>query len=419
MASVKYFLKNNPSVYIRFTNGRMFDVSTKSNIYVDPKHWDKKHQKIKNVLAVPNRDKINEKLALLKLHIINSFNEAYLLGEVIDKTWLNSTVKYFFNRPESDDNSLHRLYLSDFMQWWLNTKADNHKVSASKLMDKRTKNHYNSVMKNVKEFEGKSKITLKQTNSIFFDEISKFLTDKKGYAYDTTKRKLSRIKFFCSRAEEENLIVNKGYKSTTFIKKPEFEYKEPYLSENEITQVFNFKTDKPHLKSTRDNWIIGLWTGLRISDFLTRLDMSNIDDEFIDIKTMKTGTKVSIPLHWQVKEVLKKYNGNLPPKVSEQKFNKYIKEISRKLKFEQMMVGGVIVSENKVKRKVFKEYPKHKLITSHICRRSFCTNLFGKVSNQVIMDVAGWSSERQMYSYNKQTNRESAIKLKEHWELNK
>ncbi len=32
------------------------------------------------------------------------------------------------------------------------------------------------------------------------------------------------------------------------------------------------------------------------------------------------------------------------------------------------------------------------------------------------MDVAGWSNEAQMFAYNKQTNRESAIKLKEYWE---
>ena len=66
--------------------------------------------------------------------------------------------------------------------------------------------------------------------------------------------------------------------------------------------------------------------------------------------------------------------------------------------------------------KVYGKYPKYELITSHICRRSFCTNLFGKVPNQVIMDVQGWKSESQMYDYNQQTNRESAIKLKAHWD---
>ncbi|MGE4347921.1 MAG: hypothetical protein AB7D46_11000 [Flavobacteriaceae bacterium] len=82
------------------------------------------------------------------------------------------------------------------------------------------------------------------------------------------------------------------------------------------------------------------------------------------------------------------------------------------------MIGGIIEvdKKTKIKRKKIGVYKKHQLITSHICRRSFATNLIGKVPNQVIMDVAGWSNEAQMFAYNKQTNRESAIKLKEYWE---
>lgn len=420
MASVKYFMKKNPSIYVRFTNGKMFDISASSQISIDPKYWDKKHQKIKNVIAVTNRDKINEKLALLKIHIINSFNESYITGEVIDRNWLNNTIKTFFNRPEKDDaNQKHCIYLSDFMTWWLNNKADNFKVGPDKLMDSRTKGHYEQVRDNVLEYEGKNKTPLKNIDTNYLDTFSLFLTNKKKYAHATAKRKLSRIKFFCARAEEENIQVNKGYKSRVFVNKYEETYKHPYLNEDEITKVFNYKSNKKHLNIARDNWIIGLWTGLRISDFLTRLDVSNIEGDFIYIKTLKTGTKVAIPLHWQVKEVLKRYEGNLPPKLSEQHFNKHIKQIAKDLKFNNLMLGGIVVVENKIKRKKVKEYPKWKLITSHICRRSFCTNLFGKVPNKVIMDVAGWSSEKQMLEYNKETNKESAIKLKEYWDSKK
>lgn len=417
MASVKYVMKNNPSIYIRFTNGKMFDVSAKSNLSIDPKYWDKKYQKIKNVSAVPNRNKINEKLALLKIHIVNRFNEAYLSGDIIDKHWLENTIKSFANRPEKEGKQgAHLIYLSDFTTWWLENKADNHKVGPNKLMDKRTKGHYEQVRDNFVEFEGKTKVALKNTNNELFDKFAMFLTQEKKYAHQTAKRKISRMKFFCARAEEMNLNVHKGYASRVFVEKKEVEYKEPYLNEDEINQIFNYKADSKKYDITRDNWIIGLWTGLRISDFLTRLDVSNIDGDFIEIKTLKTGVKVSIPLHWQVKKVLQKYDGKLPPKIPEQHFNKNIKQIARKLEFNQIMVGGIIEIKNKVKRKKIGEFPKWKLITSHICRRSFCTNLFGKVPNQVIMNIAGWSSEKQMLEYNKATNRESAIKLKNYWE---
>lgn len=420
MASVKYFIKNNPSVYVRFTNGRMFDISSKTNVIVQPKHWDKKNQKIKNVLAVPNRDKINEKLALLKLDIINKYNISYVEGDTIDKAWLDHTIKDFFKRPEKEgSDGKHMIYLSDFGRWWLNEKADKYKVNANKYMDDATKKQYEQVLESIIEFEGKTKLKLKDLNSMFFDDISAFLTNKKAYAYATTKRKIGRIKFFCARAEQENFPVHKGYKSRVYIEKKTIDYKHPYLNENEILQIFNFESDKEYLNNARDNWIIGLWTGLRISDFLTRLDMSNINDGFIEIRTKKTKTSVAIPLHSQVKEVLKRHDGQLPPKISEQKFNKYIKLISKDLEFNKPMIGAISKTENKITRKIIDTYPKWMLITSHICRRSFCTNLLGKVENQVIMDIAGWSNEKQMYQYNQKTNRESAKKLKEHWELNK
>ena len=82
------------------------------------------------------------------------------------------------------------------------------------------------------------------------------------------------------------------------------------------------------------------------------------------------------------------------------------------------MIGGVslVDEKTKVKRKVIKVYKKYELVTSHICRRSFATNLFGKIPNKAIMDICGWSNEEMLFKYNKQTNMESAKILKEYWE---
>jgi integrase len=133
---------------------------------------------------------------------------------------------------------------------------------------------------------------------------------------------------------------------------------------------------------------------------------------------MKTKTFVNIPIHWQVKSILEKRNGRLPEKISEQKFNDNIKILARIVGIDDLMVGGVVKvdKKTKVKRKVIGTYKKWELITSHVGRRSFCTNLFGKVDDSVIMSVAGWKSKDQMYAYNKQTNMESAKILKDYWD---
>ncbi len=425
MASINFLqLNNNPQIYIRFVNGRKFDLKTRTNIVIDSKFWDKKNQKIRNVIDVPNRDSVNGKLTKLKIFLNDKFNEDYTNGEIINKQWLDNSISVFFGRPSGENENKptkHLIYYTDFADWWLENKADKHKVSASKLMDETTQRHYKILNNIVKDFQGKDKLKLKEITPEKIDSFSLYLTDTKGYSYKTANRMIGRFRFFCSQAEMENLEVNKNYKKTVFVKKEEQEIKEPYLNEEEITAIFNHKFEDEILDSVRDNFIIGLWTGLRVSDFLNSLKIDNIKDDFIEIKTTKTGTLVAIPLHDQVKHILNKRNGQLPPKISDQKFNKHIKTICEDVKINSEMLGAVVEvdEKTKVKRKKIDIYKKYQLISSHICRRSFCTNLFGKVPNSVIMAVAGWTSEKQMLSYVKLTHFEKAKELKEYWEKNK
>lgn len=428
MATINFRIKSksNPSpIYIRFRDKKIFDIETKTGLLINPVFWDIPKQRIRNVIDVPNRNEINEKIAKLPIHIIDAYNKAYLSGEIITKTWLDKVISSFFNRPELTNSGAideTKIYFSSYAQDWIDNKAKTFKVSANKYMDDTTKGHYQQVLNNFKEFEGKNKVKLADLNNDLLDRFSIYLSDDKGYAEKTTKRKIGRIKFFCQRAESENLAINKNYKERIFVKEEETEYKQPYLNEEEIKNIFKFDFSHDEvMDNVRDNFVIGLWTGLRVSDFLTRLDVSNIDDGFINIKTMKTKTKVTIPIHSQVAAILKKRNGNLPSKISEQKFNDKIKIIAQLCDIDEEMIGGVVKvdEKTKIKRKVIGVYKKWELVTSHIARRSFCTNLFGKVPNKILMDVCGWANEEMLFKYNKQTKMESALVLKKHWDNQK
>src|SRR5690554_6196924 len=103
MATVNYIQKGKTeTVYLRFRH-RDIDISTSTQIYENNKFWDKKNQKIKNTIHVPERDSINEILALLKLHIINKFNVDYANGEIIDRKWLDDIINQFYKRPDEDE----------------------------------------------------------------------------------------------------------------------------------------------------------------------------------------------------------------------------------------------------------------------------------------------------------------------------
>ena len=428
MATINFRIKSksNPSpIYIRFRDKKIFDIETKTGLLINPIFWDIPKQRIRNVIDVPNRNEINEKIAKLPIQIIDAYNQAYLSGEIITKIWLDKVISAFFNRPELTNSGAideTKIYFSTYAQDWIDNKAKTFKVSANKYMDDTTKGHYQQVLNNFKEFEGKNKVKLADLSNDLLDKFSIYLSDDKGYAEKTTKRKIGRIKFFCQRAESENLAINKNYKERIFVKEEETEYKQPYLNEEEIKNIFKFDFSHDEvMDNVRDNFVIGLWTGLRVSDFLTRLDVSNIEDGFIKIKTMKTKTKVTIPIHSQVAAILKKRNGNLPSKISEQKFNDKIKIIAQLCDIDEEMIGGVVKVDpkTKIKRKVIDTYKKYELVTSHICRRSFATNLFGKVPNKTIMDLCGWANEEMLFNYNKQTKMESALVLKKHWDNQK
>ena len=84
------------------------------------------------------------------------------------------------------------------------------------------------------------------------------------------------------------------------------------------------------------------------------------------------------------------------------------------------MIGGLMKVDPKsgTKRKVIGTYKKYQLISTHSCRRSFATNFIGKIPNQDIIKILGWSSEAMLNKYNKTTNKESADKLKAVWNEN-
>jgi integrase len=424
MATVKFFIsgKKNPSeIKVRYLNGRATDLVCGISLFVEEKNWDAKNQKIRNVISVPDRDKINSKLADLKNNIFNAANVDFMEGEILNISWLKKTISKFFNRPAGELKKApeyHKIYLTDFADYWLKEKAPKFKVDANKYMDDTTKRHYTILNNLIKKFEGSEKIKFTEINDILLDTFSEFLTSE-NYAEKTAKRMIGRFKFFCARAESENIVIDKSYENRVFVAKQEVEYKEPYFDEFEIGKIYKHDfSGNSTLDNVRDNLIIGLWTGLRVSDFLSRLKINNFHDDFIEIQTKKTKTFVSIPVHWMVQDILKKRNGVLPEKISDQKFNIHIKTIAKTIGFDAKMMGGVVKvdKKTKIKRKVVDLYPKHELVTSHICRRSFATNIYGKVGNRTLMSICGWKSEEQMLDYLKKTNREHAEILKKVWD---
>jgi integrase len=61
--------------------------------------------------------------------------------------------------------------------------------------------------------------------------------------------------------------------------------------------------------------------------------------------------------------------------------------------------------------------PKYALITTHTCRRSFCTNEFlAGTPPELIMKISGHKSLKDFYKYIRITPEEAGKKIREIWE---
>lgn len=178
---------------------------------------------------------------------------------------------------------------------------------------------------------------------------------------------------------------------------------EPYriaLREEEVKAIIDLDlSDDPSRDRVRDLFVLEIYTGQRFSDIPKVLNADNITENQIQLYQQKTGEKVSIPLHKNLKDhlgkILDKYGDSLPT-MSNQKFNENIKIIcesaglNRKHSWTKMSgVDKITVTEK-----------RFNLVSSHTGRRTFCTlALKNNIPAEIIMKVTGHRKYDQFKEY--------------------
>ncbi len=185
------------------------------------------------------------------------------------------------------------------------------------------------------------------------------------------------------------------------------------LSKEDIHLIYELDLAKnQRLDKVRDLFIIACYTGLRFSD-LIQVRKENIinNGTQIRVKTEKTGELVIIPIHRYIKDILAKYDGNLPTVISNQKMNQYLKEISLLAGLDSTVKIG-ITRGGRLEHDIFK---KSELVSTHTARRSFATNAFlMDVPTISIMKITGHRTEKSFMKYIRISQEENANKLLAH-----
>lgn len=239
----------------------------------------------------------------------------------------------------------------------------------------------------------------------FYNTIMKYLSgpdpDAKrdsGYATNTKGKIIKDIKSICRKAENDGIKVNSAYRNFRVEKAKSYSV---FLNEKEVDDLASLQLTGPQDRA-RDLFLIGCYTGLRISDIRIIVPgMFQVRDgrKFLTIHQSKTGGLVWIPLKSAAVELFKKYQNYPPHKpgdrsrnaMTSQKAAFYIREILR----DNPWLWTAVAYNQRDKKVLVRE-----AIKFHDSRRTFCTTAYeAGLPVKTIMAISGHKTEAAFMKY--------------------
>jgi integrase len=411
MATVNFLYRSTKSkanlilrLLYRFNeNDFVFGANTKFEISKD--YWSKQHKKkSKDILITNKQIDVNKELNKIENHILTAFNSVN--PDAITKDWLQTQIDYYYNPPIEVIAEPITTELIKYFDYYI----DNKENYPSDLLKRKIR----VVQKKVDRFQtyiGKT-ILIKDVNKDFKNKFADYCEVEK-YSRITTQRDFAEIKTICIDARSRGIETSLELDKLSFKREKAMNI---YLTFEDLTAIENIAPEKltDSLKNAKDWLIISCYVGQRVSDFMRFTDkMIRTEDgqSFLEFTQKKTDKLTTIPIHPKVLEILKKRNGMFPYAISDQKYNDYIKLVCEIAELTEIVKGSKkIETEPKsgVYRKVSKEYRKCDLVSSHIGRRSFASNFYGKIPTSHLINITNHSSEVQFLAYIGKSNKDLA-----------
>lgn len=316
--------------------------------------------------------------------IVNRFKN---INEELTTDILKQRFDEEFKRKTIKDDFL-RIY-QEFLKEKENDYTGN-SISNSTL--KRYKCNLNLLLEFQRDY--KVKITLGKFDEKVFNKFLKYCTEEKKHSANTIHRNIGLLKTFLGWALNKKYTYNNDF--INFQKPPKFRTDEIALNYQQVDEIYNHDFSKnKRLERVRDLFVLGCVTGLRFGNY-SRITKDDIDGDFIRVVDMKSKSKnLAIPLNSISRSILEKYDYELPS-ISNQKMNKFIKEVFQELEFTDEIKKTMKYGDELVEKKS----KFYKRISSHTARRSFITIMKNKrVPDKVIMSYTGHTSLEVFNAY--------------------
>jgi integrase len=402
-------LKETPVIF-DYSFGRGNRVKYTTGFKTKVKYWDNSNQRIRAISTINNREEVNNRLLEIAAAFIKSISN-------LDEQAKNnkSKLKAIYDEIMGKEVEEPEIKIS-FFKYADNFVERNEKqmiLADSMRLNIITIRAYKQTIKQLRAFDKENNYHLDfdKIDMNFYYAFVGFL-EKKKLSLNTVGKHIKNIIALLNRATEDEINTHLKYKHRDF-KRVSERTTSIYLTVDEIESLYKLDlSNKPDWERARDIFLIGYYTGQRVSDYngLTNKNIKTFNgQEVFEIYQKKTKKTVYIPVHHRIKEIMKlRYNGDLPKKLSATQINEYIKKIGSDAEISEMVmtkitIGGTVKEESIV---------KCHLIGTHTARRSFCTNAYlSKMPVIDIMALSGHTTEKEFYNYIKVTPQERAVKI--------
>jgi len=412
MAQVKFYIEKrqgkteNVPIILKYSfNGQRFEYFT--GYRIDAKHYITKYWTKQNSkpirLKAPDSEYINANLETLKSHVQSIETNAKALGITLSSDYFRKElINLVKKKPEVEEAKV--TFMQFFDMYIQNCKTAINESTGNRLSKASAVKYTNmrNMLKDFFAFRGET-ADFSDLDKQLYSELVNYMIEEKDYSINTYGRAIKFIKTVLHSATEQGYNTKMDYKLV--FKGTSEPSDSTYLTEEELEKLYKLDlSENFRLERVRDLFLIGCWTGLRFSDFTT-IKKGDVNGDRIRLKTQKTKQTVIIPIHPTVRAILEKYNYELPPPISNQKFNKYIQEIAEAAELNDPFTKFI----TKGGKTVALTMKKYEAVSSHVARRSFATNAYKrKIEPLLIMAITGHKTETEFLKYIKVTDEEKA-----------
>ncbi|MFI3322614.1 MAG: tyrosine-type recombinase/integrase [Rikenellaceae bacterium] len=391
-------------------------------IGVPAKMWNEKKKRAK-VTADFDGNYINDRIELWEGYGKETVKHFSALKESPTN---EDFIKYLTDLAKEEDDDLeNRTADKYFCAYIENIYIPRYTYTKSPITIKK----YFTALNKLKKFEcsKKRKLTFSDINIDFYNQFQRWFFNQDysanyfGTIVKFIKQVFSEAKNYdklhnCDGTNHKDFITVQKESDSVYLDLSELKQIEEcdisierLINEDSSLSLSNAKNKNEALSRTKSLFLIGCYTGLRVSDF-SRLSEAHIGDKNITINTYKTDTTVVIPIHPVIRSIIDS-GFDFSVRVSDQKLNKQIKELCKLSGIDKM----ITVNKNIGGKKEEESAPKYTFITNHTARRSFATNAYkAGIPTIAIMKITGHTKESTFLKYIKVSAEENAEILSQH-----